>query len=74
MTEAPDFGKFAAEHKSGDILSGRTVQVVPFGTFVEMVHGVTGLLYGENVAEGTDIQVEIVELDAVRQRTSLKFA
>jgi small subunit ribosomal protein S1 len=74
MTEAADFTKFAAEHKSGDVLSGRVVQVVPFGAFIEMTGGVHGLLYGEKPAEDTDVQVKIMEIDADRQRVSLQFA
>jgi ribosomal protein S1 len=74
MTEAPDFTRFAAEHKSGDVLSGRVVKVAPFGAFVEMTGGVHGLLYGEKPAEGTDVQVEIVAIDTDRRRASLKFA
>ncbi|MEV4316998.1 S1 RNA-binding domain-containing protein [Actinocrispum sp. NPDC049592] len=74
MTEAPDFSKFAAEHAAGDVLSGRVAEVVSFGSFVELEGGVHGLLHGQQLDRDMAVRVQILEIDAVKQRTSLKLA
>ncbi|HEV2075049.1 MAG TPA: 30S ribosomal protein S1 [Thermoleophilaceae bacterium] len=67
----------------GDELTGRVTKVVSFGAFVEIADGVEGLVHiselarhhvenpREVVAQGDEIQVKVLEIDAERRRLSL---
>ncbi|MCE7009781.1 S1 RNA-binding domain-containing protein [Kibdelosporangium philippinense] len=69
MTEP--FASFIAAQRDGTVLTGRVVTEVPFGVFVEMAPEIHGLLPGAKIAEGTVVQVKILDVDVERQRISL---
>jgi polyribonucleotide nucleotidyltransferase len=74
MTTPNNFAQFVAAHAPDDVLNGRVVSVVPFGSFVEMATEVHGLLYGTKLEEGAEVRVQILEIDQDRHRVSLKLA
>ena len=74
-SEQSAFDDFVAHHGVGDVVSGRVTKELPFGAFVEVADGVHGLLVGEQrPAAGSNISVQIQEIDADRQRLSFQSA
>jgi ribosomal protein S1 len=74
-SRTPDWDSFAATFHSGDIVDGCVTKLLPFGAFVEVAHGVVGLLTGDERPEvGSLVPVRIHEVDTVRQRVSLRAA
>lgn len=71
----PVWQRFLAEHADGGIVTGTVVDVRPFGAFVELSHGVHGLLHAsEWKAEptaGSTISVRIINVDLGGRRVSL---
>ena len=56
----------------GEIVRGHVTKVVPIGVFVRIVGGIEGLIpYGEHFAPGTELTVQIVEVDLQRRRVRL---
>lgn len=58
----------------GDVFVGTAVEVKPFGTFIEHPGGAHGLLHGENVEVGTQVDVRVIDVDAANSRFSLAKA
>src|SRR5438309_9130384 len=73
------------KYGEGDVVEGRVTKVVTFGAFVEILPGVEGLVHiselaqhhvenpREVVAQGQDVKVLILEVDAERRRLSLSM-
>lgn len=57
-----------------DTFVGTSVEVKPFGTFIEHPGGAHGLLHGETVEVGTQVRVRVIDVDAERRRFSLVTA
>ncbi len=58
----------------GDIVAARVTKVVPFGALVD-VAGVPGLLVVDSPpAAGTELQVRVETVDAVKRRVSVAAA
>ncbi|MGX7827802.1 S1 RNA-binding domain-containing protein [Actinokineospora sp. 24-640] len=57
-----------------DVFVGTVVQVVPFGSFIEHPEGPHGLLHGESLEVGTQIEVRVLHADPDKQRFSLAKA
>ena len=57
-----------------DVFVGTSVEVVPFGTFIEHPGGAHGLLHGETVEVGTQLSVRVLHADAEQKRFSLAKA
>jgi ribosomal protein S1 len=72
MTEA--FVPYIAAREAGDVLTGRVVNEMPFGVFVELAEGVHGLLVGAKLPEGTEVQVRVLDVDVDKKRMSLAQA
>jgi small subunit ribosomal protein S1 len=74
----------SAELKEGQKLTGRVTRLQPFGAFVELSPGVSGLIHvsalggkrhappGDLVAVGDEVQVEVLGVDQEKHRISLK--
>lgn len=72
---AEQWSAFLVDTARGVTVEGRVVSVVPFGAFIELGHGVHGVLHmsqwhGEP-AEGETLRLRILEVDPERQRVSL---
>src|SRR5207302_1946485 len=73
------------ELRQGDVVQGKGTKVVTFGTFVEILPGVEGLVHiselaqhhvenpREVVSQGETVNVRILEVDAERRRLSLSL-
>ena len=66
---------FLADTARGTAVDGRVVSVVPFGAFVELGHGVHGLLHmsewHSEPSEGDTLQLRILDVDSQNHRVSL---
>jgi small subunit ribosomal protein S1 len=72
-------------YREGDVVRGKVTKVVTFGAFVEILPGVEGLVHiselaahhvenpREVVAQGQDVNVRVLEIDAERRRLSLSL-
>jgi ribosomal protein S1 len=59
----------------GDIVAARVTKVVPFGALVDVAGGVLGLLVVDSPpAAGTELQVRVETVDAVKRRVSVAAA
>ncbi|WP_433471691.1 S1 RNA-binding domain-containing protein [Spirillospora sp. CA-142024] len=80
----PDpFQVFADSVVEGQRLTGTVTKIVPFGVFVEVAHGVQGLIHKDELADvpvdspqqvaepGDDVQVTIIGLDRDQRRLHL---
>jgi small subunit ribosomal protein S1 len=76
----PVWQRFLVEHADGGVLTGRVVDVLPFGAFVEVADGIHGLLpraAWSTEAEpetGSAISVQIENVDLAGRRLSLRPA
>ena len=85
QTQADPWQQVLEAYKEGDIVDGKVTKVVTFGAFVEILPGVEGLVHiselaqrhvenpREVVAQGQDVSVLILEVDAERRRLSLSM-
>ncbi|MEO9176716.1 MAG: 30S ribosomal protein S1 [Gaiellales bacterium] len=85
QTQADPWQQVLDAYQQGDVVRGRVTKVVTFGAFVEIVPGVEGLVHiselaahhvenpREVVAQGDDVPVKIIEVDADRRRLSLSI-
>src|ERR671928_150877 len=85
QTQADPWQRVLEEYAQNDVVHGRVTKVVTFGAFVEILTGVEGLVHiselaahhvenpREIVAQGDDVKVRIVEVDADRRRLSLSL-
>lgn len=71
----PVWQRFLAEHATGDVLSGRVVDVVPFGAFVDVGDGIHGLIHVSEwvtpIETGSTVSVRINSVDEEGRRMSL---
>jgi small subunit ribosomal protein S1 len=82
-TEADPFRVFADSVAVGQELHGRVTKLVPFGVFVQITHGIEGLVHlrelastpGESPADvvrvGDEVTVVVTEIDRERRRVVL---
>jgi small subunit ribosomal protein S1 len=85
QTQADPWQQVLDSHGEGDTVEGKVTKVVTFGAFVEILPGVEGLVHiselaqhhvenpREVVAQGQDVKVLILEVDAERRRLSLSM-
>src|SRR5881275_2619068 len=85
QTQSDPWQQVLEAYKEGDVVEGRVTKVVTFGAFVEIVPGVEGLVHiselanhhvenpREVVAQGQDVLVKVLEVDAERRRLSLSM-
>ena len=85
QTQADPWQRVLEQHKEGEVVEGKVTKVVTFGAFVEILPGVEGLVHiselaqhhvenpREVVAQGQDVKVLILEVDADRRRLSLSM-
>ena len=58
----------------GEVFTGKVVQVVPFGSFVEHPNGTHGLIQGYSAEVGSPVSVRVLVVDTERRRFSLGLA
>src|SRR5438067_10607258 len=85
QTQADPWQQVLEAYNEGDVVEGKVTKVVTFGAFVEILPGVEGLVHiselaqhhvenpREVVAQGQDVKVLILEVDADRRRLSLSM-
>ncbi len=85
QTQSDPWQQVLEQYKEGDVVDGKVTKVVTFGAFVEILPGVEGLVHiselaqhhvenpREVVAQGQDVKVLILEVDAERRRLSLSM-
>src|SRR5687767_1606692 len=85
QTQSDPWQQVLDSYQEDDVVEGRVTKVVTFGAFVEILPGVEGLVHiselanhhvenpREVVAQGQDVQVKIIEMDAERRRLSLSL-
>src|SRR3954452_11304692 len=85
QTQADPWQQVLDAYQQGDVVHGRVTKVVTFGSFVEIVPGVEGLVHiselanhhvenpREVVAQGQDVLVKVIEIAAERRRLSLSL-
>src|SRR5688572_4506704 len=83
QTQEDPWQKVLNEYRVGAVLEGKVTKVVAFGSFVEIVPGVEGLVHiselaehhvespGDVVTPGQEVWVRILEIDEERRRISL---
>ncbi len=83
--EMDDFFQFAKNHKVGDVIEAKIVNMTPFGAFAEVAPGVDGLIHiskislekiarAEDVLEiGQTVTVKITEIDNENRKLSLSI-
>src|SRR2546425_322140 len=86
QTQADPWQQVLEQYKEGEVVDGKVTKVVTFGAFVEILPGVEGLVHiselaqhhvenpREVVAQGQDVKVLILEVDAERRRKPLSVA
>jgi ribosomal protein S1 len=71
----PAWQRFLVEHADGGVVTGRVVDIQPFGAFVELAAGIHGLLpsasYSAAPETGSTISVRIENVDLAGRRMSL---
>ncbi|MDQ2984108.1 MAG: 30S ribosomal protein S1 [Actinomycetota bacterium] len=85
QTQSDPWQQVLEQHHEGDEVEGKVTKVVTFGAFVEILPGVEGLVHiselaqhhvenpREVVAQGQQVKVKIIEVDADRRRLSLSL-
>jgi small subunit ribosomal protein S1 len=85
QTQTDPWQQVVEAYREGDVVRGRVTKVVTFGAFVEILPGVEGLVHiselaahhvenpREVVAQGQDVNVRVLEIDAERRRLSLSL-
>ena len=79
------FDSFVNEHEIGDIVTGKVVNLLDFGAFVEVADGVEGLVHVSEISWdhvekpsdelniGDEIQVKIISLDKEEEKIGLSI-
>ena len=79
------FDSFVNEHEVGDVVTGKVVNLLDFGAFVEVADGVEGLVHVSEISwdhvekpsdelnVGDDIQVKIISLDNEEEKIGLSI-
>src|SRR3981081_3237155 len=85
QTQSDPWQQVLESYKEGDTVDGKVTKVVTFGSFVEILPGVEGLVHiselaqhhvenpREVVSQGDTVPVLILEVDAERRRLSLSL-
>src|SRR3954469_1928817 len=85
QTQEDPWQRVVSTYRVGDELVGKVTKVVTFGSFVEILEGVEGLVHiselaahhvespRELVAPGDELRVKILEIDSERRRLSLSI-
>jgi small subunit ribosomal protein S1 len=85
QTQSDPWQQVLESYKEGDTVDGKVTKVVTFGSFVEILPGVEGLVHiselaqhhvenpREVVSQGDNVKVLILEVDAERRRLSLSL-
>ena len=85
QTQTDPWQRMIDSTRQGDVVTGKITKVVTFGAFAEILPGVEGLIHiseladhhvenpREVVAQGQDVIVKIIEIDADRRRVSLSL-
>jgi small subunit ribosomal protein S1 len=84
-TQSDPWQEFAAAHRVGELVYGRTTKLVPFGAFVQVGDGIEGLVHISEMAShhvdlpeqvvspGEELWVKIIDIDLQRRRISLSI-
>ena len=85
QTQSDPWQQVIEAYQENDVVEGRVTKVVTFGSFVEILPGVEGLVHiselaqhhvenpREIVSQGEVVKVKIIEMDADRRRLSLSL-
>ena len=85
QTQTDPWQQVLESYQEGDVVQGTVTKVVTFGSFVEILPGVEGLVHiselaqhhvenpREIVSQGDKVHVRILEVDAERRRLSLSL-
>jgi small subunit ribosomal protein S1 len=85
QTQSDPWQQVLDSYREGDVVEGRVAKVVTFGSFVEILPGVEGLVHiseladhhvenpREVVSQGQAVNVRILEIDGDRRRLSLSL-
>ena len=83
--EMNPWNQFMTNYNIGDVVDAKSVKLMTFGAFAEILPGVDGLIHISQIAnrrigkpedvlsEGQDVQVKIVDVDAEHKRISLSI-
>ena len=83
--EMNPWNQFMTNYNVGDVVDAKIVKLMTFGAFAEILPGVDGLIHISQIAnrrigkpedvlaEGQDVQVKIVDVDAENKRISLSI-
>lgn len=84
LLEKP-FAEFANEHEVGDVITGKVVNLLDFGAFVEVSEGVEGLIHVSEISwdhvekpsdelnVGDEIEVKILSIDPEEEKIGLSM-
>jgi predicted RNA-binding protein with RPS1 domain/signal transduction histidine kinase len=85
LAEHDPWQEFAATFKAGQVVKGQVVRLMPYGAFVEIRPGVTGLIHIGEIAPwfveqvedvlwvGDDVRAEILSLDPDQRHVALSI-
>src|ERR1700732_1179873 len=85
QTQSDPWQQVLESYKEGDTVDGKVTKVVTFGSFVEILPGVEGLVHISELAQhhvenpreiiqpGDPVRVKILEIDSERRRLSLSI-
>jgi len=83
--EADPWTKAAAEFRTGSVVTGTVVRLVPFGAFVQLAEGVDGLVHISQIADhriakpeevllpGQEVKVKVLSVSTDQKRISLSI-
>ncbi len=84
LLEKP-FAEFANEHEVGDVITGKVVNLLDFGAFVEVSEGVEGLIHVSEISwdhvekpsdelnVGDEVEVKILSIDPEEEKIGLSI-
>jgi small subunit ribosomal protein S1 len=84
-TEDNPWVKAAEKYKTGDVVKGTVVRLVPFGAFVELDEGVDGLVHisqisnyrlakpGDVLEVGQEVEAKVLDFDSEAKKISLSI-
>lgn len=84
LLEKP-FAKFTNEHEVGDVITGKVVNLLDFGAFVEVSEGVEGLIHVSEISwdhvekpsdelnVGDEVEVKILSIDPEEEKIGLSI-
>ncbi len=84
-SEMNPWNQFMTKYNVGDVVDAKVVKLMTFGAFAEIMPGVDGLIHISQIAdrrigkpedvlaEGQEVQVKIIDIDAENKRISLSI-